>query len=1269
MPALRRSVFGCVLAAIIARAALAPTAPVPDPARRAAAAPFGRVALAFVANRGQADPWARYVAGGHRASILFGPDGLSFRLSTPPAGDAGPCDRIPARGLCPGDLERPAAPDPLAVLAPGAHAGDAARGTVHAVALRFVGGRAGALPVAEAPTGGTVSIFRGPRERWLRGMPAYGRVVYRSVWPGIDVAFDGAQDHLKQTFVVHPGADPAAIRLAWDGARGLRVDGAGRLVVDTGAGPLVDEAPVAWQGEGAARAGVAVAYRLGARASGPGTVGGLAALGDPDAVEDAGAAAEGGTVARPTAYGFDVGAFDRTRPLVIDPAVLVYAGFVATDDYDRGLGIAVDAAGAAYVSGTNGEAAYVVKVHPDGTRLDYQVTLDGKGIDTAFDIDVDPTGAAYVAGATSSAEDSFPVAGGPDLTFNGGQADAYVAKLAPGGDDLVYAGYLGGAGADFAEGLVVDAAGHAYVHGPVESTEASFPTVVGPDLTQNGLWDGFVAKLKADPTAPEPEANYDFVGFVGGAGYDVLVGPGGWSSGHIGIDDQHNVYISGQTDSTEASFPDGDGLGDLPSFDRTFNGGPWDAYVVKVRADGTGLAYAGYVGGDDVDEGKGMAVDSRGAAYLTGNTYSGPDTFPVRVGPDLTYGGRQDAFVAKVRPDGTALELAGYLGGDGDDSGQAVQIGPGDSLYVAGWTNSDETTLPVAGGPDTSYNTPEREESYGYRPDAFVGRMKASPDAPDPRRNWEFLGYVGGAHGDAAYWLDVDAAGAAYLAGDTVSGVDTFPQGQGIAGMRHFGAPRADGDAFAAKVTWRPPPAGAAVVPWVGQSAAVANLPVPTALAATATRTPVPIATRTPGPTPLPTRQPTKAPPVPPGEALVYFDDFGDPHSGWPTFEADGDHVAYVDDTLELLTSEADRFVHAFGPMPRTGDGALTFDVERLDDGDVWFGFHLGPVSAGYFFWVFGDGRVFLVHRFGTALRPIRALPAPPHLHVGKGANQFRVERYGTRLVVYANTHQILDIDDPLLGEPGPVAFLLQADTTGGTVRIDNVMQTRWTADRPSPTAAPSPTATDVPPPTPTRAPRVLLRDDFSDPRTGWATSDDPNGKLRYVDGEFEISFDVPGRFAGSPAPRVRCADCTGEVTVRLLTAVLGLTGIVMAQNADGSKFVACFITNDGRFTVQQLDGAAWTTLVPTTRSPAVRTDAPNRLRAVRAAGRLTFYANDVKLTELDVPDLANVGFVGLAATSGQTVPFTVRFDDFELRENGAASPLVAAPAWGVMDP
>ncbi|RIL10066.1 hypothetical protein DCC79_09115, partial [bacterium] len=110
--------FGCVLAAIIARAALAPTAPVPDPARRAAAAPFGRVALAFVANRGQADPWARYVAGGHRASILFGPDGLSFRLSTPPAGDAGPCDRIPARGLCPGDLERPAAPDPLAVLAP-----------------------------------------------------------------------------------------------------------------------------------------------------------------------------------------------------------------------------------------------------------------------------------------------------------------------------------------------------------------------------------------------------------------------------------------------------------------------------------------------------------------------------------------------------------------------------------------------------------------------------------------------------------------------------------------------------------------------------------------------------------------------------------------------------------------------------------------------------------------------------------------------------------------------------------------------------------------------------------------------------------------------------------------------------------------------------------------------------------------------------------------------------------------------------------------------
>lgn len=126
---------------------------------------------------------------------------------------------------------------------------------------------------------------------------------------------------------------------------------------------------------------------------------------------------------------------------------------------------------------------------------------------------------------------------------------------------------------------------------------------------------------------------------------------------------------------------------------------------------------------------------------------------------------------------------------------------------------------------------------------------------------------------------------------------------------------------------------------------------------------------------------------------------------------------------------------------------------------------------------------------------------------------------------------------------------------------------------------------------------------------------------------------------------------------MRLLTTTLGLTGIILAQNADGTKLVACFITSDGRYTVEQLDGTTWSTLVPATRSAAVRTDAPNRLRAVRASGRLAFYANDVKLTELDVPGLANVGFLGLAATSGQAVPFTTRFDDFEARENDPTAP------------
>jgi Beta-propeller repeat len=115
------------------------------------------------------------------------------------------------------------------------------------------------------------------------------------------------------------------------------------------------------------------------------------------------------------------------------------------------------------------------------------------------------------------------------------------------------------------------------------------------------------------------------------------------------VDKKGNAYVTGDASSTEASFPVKGGP------DLTFNGGGFfccDAFVAKVKASGTALVYAGYIGGDDGDGGSGIAVDKKGNAYVTGETFSTEATFPVTVGPDLTHNGSNDAFVAKVSETG-----------------------------------------------------------------------------------------------------------------------------------------------------------------------------------------------------------------------------------------------------------------------------------------------------------------------------------------------------------------------------------------------------------------------------------------------------------------------------------------------------------------------------------------------------------------------------------------------------------------------------------------
>jgi uncharacterized protein (TIGR03437 family) len=526
-------------------------------------------------------------------------------------------------------------------------------------------------------TPAVISYFKGRPGQWKAGLPTYSRIVYKDLWPGIDLLYSGETDRLKYQFVIQPGARPEQIRLAYRGAESVKVNEAGQLEVSTPAGGFHDEKPYAWQEAGGRRREVAAGYAL--RGAGE--------------------------------YGFQVGDYDASLPLVLDPAVLVYAGYIGGSGLDQGFGIAVDGAGNAYVNGYtqssqanfpvtvgpdltyNGSRdAFVAKVKADGTGLVYAGYIGGSDDDRGFGIAVDGAGNAYVTGFTYSSD--FPVTVGPDLTFNGG-ADAFVAKVKADGTSLVYAGYIGGSGDDIGFGIAVDGAGNAYVTG---FTTNSFPVTVGPDLTYNGGQDAFVAKVKADGTG------LVYAGYIGGSGFDLGFG--------IAVDGAGNAYVTGYTQSSQATFPVTVGPG------LTYKGNT-DAFVAKVEADGTGLVYAGYIGGSGDDEGRGIAVDGAGNAYVTGYTQSSQATFPVTVGPDLTFNGVADAFVAKVKADGTGLVYAGYIGGSDFDLGFGIAVDGAGSAYVTGYTYSSD--FPVTVGPGLTYKG---------NIDAFVAKIGAGGCPP-----------------------------------------------------------------------------------------------------------------------------------------------------------------------------------------------------------------------------------------------------------------------------------------------------------------------------------------------------------------------------------------------------------------------------------------------------------------------------------------------------------------------------------------------------------
>jgi hypothetical protein len=507
------------------------------------------------------------------------------------------------------------------------------------------------------PLPGLANYYRGNKEQWITQVPTFDKVVVNDVYPGIDAVYYGNQQRLEYDFIVKPGATADSIDLDFGSASSISLGPDGDLVISVDNREFRQSRPVVYQMIREHRVPIEGHYRLNGNRR----------------------------------VGFEIGKYDRTQPLIIDPQ-LIYSFY---GPGNSALGIAVDPAGNVYICGSAEQSqefgeAYVAKFNTTGTALIYANRFGAfNGNDVARAIAVDAAGSAYVTGSTRG---SIPE--GPFPTINPIQAtgfdDAFVTKFDAAGN-MVYSTLLGGqsagdpnigTGLDIGTGIAVDSLGNIYVTGVTQAID--FPTFKPFQAGFGGGTDAFLTVLNPQGSA------FIFSTYIGGSADDHAAG--------IAVDASGNSYVTGGTSSAN-----------FPTTGNSALHGSSDAFVFKMNPAGSALMYSVLLGGSGGDGAQGIALDSSANAYLVGTTNS--TDFPVVGAFQSTFGGGFfDAFVSKINSTGTALLYSTYLGGSNNEEGTAIAVN-GTTAYVAGDT--------------TSPDFPQVHSLQGFKglDDAFVAKL------------------------------------------------------------------------------------------------------------------------------------------------------------------------------------------------------------------------------------------------------------------------------------------------------------------------------------------------------------------------------------------------------------------------------------------------------------------------------------------------------------------------------------------------------------------
>jgi len=602
------------------------------------------------------------------------------------------------------------------------------------VKANFVDANAAPRFVGAAPLEHKHNYFLGnDPTRWRTDVPNYEELVISDLYDGIDLRYHFNARKIEYDVIVKPGADPGRFRVRYDNVRDLEVTASGDLVVTAPWSTITESSPLIFQEQQGSRRLVAGGFtrfddnsfafavaadydRARPLVIDPAlTFSTFLGGASSDPANDIAVSSTGEAFITGVAWSSDfptVNAYDNTFAASSDVFVtefstsgasLLYSTFLGGTGADYSYTLALEgstSAAAVYVAGETfasnfpvvgaidanlggSSDAFVAKIGPGGSSLAFSTFLGGSLWERVNDIALrcpfpcsTPTMRVFVVGATASSD--FPTANAYQ-TLVGGASDAFLTQYSVSsinGNSLVYSTLLGGNGSDDAYAVTVQgsSAFKPYVVGATNST--NFPTVNAFDATFTGqVADAFIT-------------GFDIAG--NGSLYALFSTYFGGNDSSGGTEFASEVLLRGNGNIVIAGMMNSGGLGTPGAYQPNFSAGDGDGFIAEFAPLAASLLRCTYLGGSDEDirmpQYSGLATDASGALYFTSMTTSA--NFPMADAYDSTYNGVDDAFVAKLSSDLSALEFCTFLGGSSDDLGTGIALDPSGCAYVTGSTAS-----------------------------------------------------------------------------------------------------------------------------------------------------------------------------------------------------------------------------------------------------------------------------------------------------------------------------------------------------------------------------------------------------------------------------------------------------------------------------------------------------------------------------------------------------------------------------------------------------